>query len=173
MACVPSEDSDQPGHPPSLIRVFAVRMKNVWVLSYLLSASEDSDQNGRMPRLIWVFAGRTCHFVGFVVHWLMCDILFCHYLFLISPPFGSLRRLCFVIVTFPGYLHLHVSIQITKQAFERNHRTLTPCLGSRWTLNVLMWYLTIIWSGYWVSSFVNWIQVHSSEIARQNQQTTN
>ena len=22
--CVPSEDSDQPGHPPSLIRVFAV-----------------------------------------------------------------------------------------------------------------------------------------------------
>ena len=30
MACVPSEDSDQPGHPPSLIRslirVFAVRL---------------------------------------------------------------------------------------------------------------------------------------------------
>ena len=28
-----SEDSDQPGHPPSLIRVFAVRMKKAWVLS--------------------------------------------------------------------------------------------------------------------------------------------
>ena len=27
MACVPSEDSDQPGHPPSLIKVFAVRSK--------------------------------------------------------------------------------------------------------------------------------------------------
>ena len=26
MTCAPSEDSDQPGHPPSLIRVFAVRM---------------------------------------------------------------------------------------------------------------------------------------------------
>ena len=26
MACVPSEDSDQPGRPPSLIRVFSVRM---------------------------------------------------------------------------------------------------------------------------------------------------
>ena len=26
MACAPSEDSDQPGHPPSLIRVFAVRL---------------------------------------------------------------------------------------------------------------------------------------------------
>ena len=25
MACAPSEDSDQPGHPPSRIRVFAVR----------------------------------------------------------------------------------------------------------------------------------------------------
>ena len=25
MACAPSEDSDQPGHPPSLIRVFTVR----------------------------------------------------------------------------------------------------------------------------------------------------
>ena len=25
MTCAPSEDSDQPGHPPSLIRVFAVR----------------------------------------------------------------------------------------------------------------------------------------------------
>ena len=37
-ACAPSEDSDQPGHPPSLIRVFAVRIKKAWVLSYPLSA---------------------------------------------------------------------------------------------------------------------------------------
>ena len=35
--CAPSEDSDQPGHPSSLIRVFAVRMKKAWVLSYPLS----------------------------------------------------------------------------------------------------------------------------------------
>ena len=38
MECVPSEDSDQPWHLPSLIRVFAVRMKKAWVLSYPLSA---------------------------------------------------------------------------------------------------------------------------------------
>ena len=38
MACAPSKDSDQHGHPPSLIRVFAVRMKKAWVLSYPLSA---------------------------------------------------------------------------------------------------------------------------------------
>ena len=30
--------TDQPGHPPSLIRVFAVRLKNHWVLSYPFSA---------------------------------------------------------------------------------------------------------------------------------------
>ena len=38
MACVSSEDSDQPGHPPSPIGVFAVRMKKAWFLSYPLSA---------------------------------------------------------------------------------------------------------------------------------------
>ena len=38
MAHAPSEDSDQPRHPPSLIRVFAVCMKKAWVLSYPLSA---------------------------------------------------------------------------------------------------------------------------------------
>ena len=51
MACAPSEDSDQPGHPPSLIRVFAVRMKKAGILTYPLSASEDSDRTGRTPKL--------------------------------------------------------------------------------------------------------------------------
>ena len=31
--CATNEDSDQPGHPPSLIRVFAVRMKKALVFS--------------------------------------------------------------------------------------------------------------------------------------------
>ena len=38
MACAPSEDSDQPGQPASLIKVFAVHMKKAWVLTYPLSA---------------------------------------------------------------------------------------------------------------------------------------
>ena len=38
VACAPSEDSGQPGHPPSLIRVFDVSMKKFWVLNYPLSA---------------------------------------------------------------------------------------------------------------------------------------
>ena len=76
MECVPSEDSDQPGHPPSLIRVFAIRMKKAWVCSYPLSPSKDLDQTGRMPRLIWVFAGCS-HFVGFVMRWLKFYTIFC------------------------------------------------------------------------------------------------
>ena len=33
--------------------------------------SKDSEQTGWIPRLIWVFAGRTCHFVGYFVRWLI------------------------------------------------------------------------------------------------------
>ena len=33
MACASNEDSGQPGHLPSLIRVFTVRMKKAWVLA--------------------------------------------------------------------------------------------------------------------------------------------
>ena len=40
---------------PSLIRIFAVRVRRAWVLSYPLSAQRRHDQTG----LIWVFAGRT------------------------------------------------------------------------------------------------------------------
>ena len=54
LPCVPSEDSDQPGHPPSLIRVFAVRSmgKVAKDPSFLRADSEDSVQTGRMPRRI-------------------------------------------------------------------------------------------------------------------------
>ena len=37
IAFAPSEDSDQPGHSPSLNRVFVVRMKKPWDLSYPMS----------------------------------------------------------------------------------------------------------------------------------------
>ena len=49
MACAPSEDSDQTGHPPSLIRVFAVLMKKVWALSYPLSAQRRLIRLGGCP----------------------------------------------------------------------------------------------------------------------------
>ena len=119
MTCAPSEDSDQPGHLPSLIKVFAVHSIEgkgpklsscgqwklirlgkcpgwsesslgicpVWSKSLLCAQweakdpsflhvdSEDwsdwADAQADLPRLIWVFAGCTCHFVGFVMLWLM------------------------------------------------------------------------------------------------------
>ena len=70
MTFVPIEDSDQPGHPPSLIRVFVVRSVGSLDSILLQADSADYDQIGRMPRLILVFAGHTNHFVGFVMQWL-------------------------------------------------------------------------------------------------------
>ena len=69
-ACVPSEDSDQPGHPPSLIRVFAVHMKKPWVLSYPFNTqrrlwSDWVDAQADLS-LRWTHT----HFVGFVMSWL-------------------------------------------------------------------------------------------------------
>ena len=55
----PSEDSDQPGHPPSLLRVLLSARRKLGSLATHWAHSEDSDQTGRMPRLMWVFAGRT------------------------------------------------------------------------------------------------------------------
>ena len=67
MACAPSENTDQPGHPPSLVRVFAIRMKKAWVLSYPLSAqwrlwSDWADAQADLS-LRWAHS----HFVGFVM----------------------------------------------------------------------------------------------------------
>ena len=68
--CAPSEDSDQPGHPPSLIRVFTVRKKKAWVLSYPLSAQRRlwSDWADAQADLSLRWAHR--HFVSFVMTWL-------------------------------------------------------------------------------------------------------
>ena len=58
--CASSEDSDQPGHPPTLIRVFAVRMKKPWALTYPLSAQRRLRSDVKtLISLIWVFPGRT------------------------------------------------------------------------------------------------------------------
>ena len=70
MIFVPSEVSDHPGHPPSLIRVFTVRSMGSLGPNFASADSTDSDQSGRMPRLTLVFTGRTDHFVGFVMPWL-------------------------------------------------------------------------------------------------------
>ena len=67
MACAPSEDSDQPGHPPSLIRAFAVRLKKARFLSYPLSAQR------RLIRLVgcpgWSESSLGAHAILLVLSW--------------------------------------------------------------------------------------------------------
>ena len=58
--CAPREDSDQPGHLPSLIRAFAVRMKKAWVLNYPLSGCPGwSEASLSAQSLCWF-----CHVVA-------------------------------------------------------------------------------------------------------------
>ena len=68
VVCAPSEDSDQPGHPPCLIweSSLSARRKSGSLATHFVH-SEDSDQTGRMPRLNRVFAGRTVIFL--VLSW--------------------------------------------------------------------------------------------------------
>ena len=63
--CVPSEDSDQPGHPP------LSAWRKLWSLSTHWAHSEDSDQTGRMLRLICLHWAHT-QFLGFVMSQLTC-----------------------------------------------------------------------------------------------------
>ena len=106
VACVPSEGSDQPGHSPSLIRVFAVRMKKARVLSYLLSVqrrlwSDWADAEADLS-LRWAHS----HCVGFVtrrLRWSMCFTYICifilyAYCLSCSLPLGVKTWIWFVIV---------------------------------------------------------------------------
>ena len=52
MACAPSEDSNQPGHPPSIIKVSLCAHWAAKDSSFLHVDSDDSSQTRRMPRLI-------------------------------------------------------------------------------------------------------------------------
>ena len=63
----PSEDSDQPGHPPSLSESSLCAQCIAKDPIFLHADSEDSDQTGWMSRLIRVFAGR----------WLILMVLSC------------------------------------------------------------------------------------------------
>ena len=71
MACAPSEDSAQPGHLPSLIRVFAVRMKKAWVISYPSSAQRRLWSDWADAQADLSLGWPDSHFVCFVMRWLI------------------------------------------------------------------------------------------------------
>ena len=66
MACAPSEDSDRPGHPPSLISLRWPHEKSSSP-KLPIECTAQTELTRWMPRLIWVYAGRTCHF-NFIIH---------------------------------------------------------------------------------------------------------
>ena len=81
MTSAPSEDSDQPGHPPSRIRVFAVRRKKHWVLSYPLC------------NILAIYC--------YIVHFLISIIYMFSYLlisFSLSPLPILLRSICNMLI---------------------------------------------------------------------------
>ena len=80
-----SEDSDQPGHPPSLIWVFAVRMKKAWVLSYpsiaqrrLWSAWADTqaDLSLRWAHILFCWF---CHALAHTLDWLQSFLFYIYF----------------------------------------------------------------------------------------------
>ena len=68
IACALSERSDQPGNPPSLIRVFALRTKKARICSYSLSAQRTPIRLGGCPG--WPVSSLGAHAILFV---LSCD----------------------------------------------------------------------------------------------------
>ena len=80
VACAPSEDSEQPGHPPSLIRVFAVGIKKEWVLGCPLSAQRRLRSSG-CPG--WFESSLGAHATLLVLSWggsvggLKCFLAYC------------------------------------------------------------------------------------------------
>ena len=75
MTFAPSEDSDQPDHPPSWAESLLFAWRKLGSLATQWMHSKDSDQTAQMRRLIWIFAGCTCYFVGFVMLWFIWPTL--------------------------------------------------------------------------------------------------
>ena len=63
----PVWSSNQPGHPPSLIRVFTVRMKKAWVFSYPLSTQRRLWADWANAQADLSLRWAHSHFVGFVM----------------------------------------------------------------------------------------------------------
>ena len=99
----------------SLIRAFAIRTWPEGTLSLGVVHIFYNRTFGKpLNKLPFLRRFLSCSSSFFVRRWFRVWRLFCHYLFLISPDFDASGRLCFLIVAFPGYLHLYLFISITK-----------------------------------------------------------
>ena len=124
MVCAPSEDSDQPGHPPSLIGVFTVRLKKAWFLSHPLSTQQwlwsDWADAQADPSLRWVQSSLCwfCHEAAHLWRSKSCEPL------LIFYDVSSPVALKLVLMT-PGFLFI---------ASSTRHRWGWECWTKRWTV---------------------------------------
>ena len=116
MACTPSEDSDQTGRMPSLIRIFAVGTKKAWVLSYPLSAQQRLWSDWVDAQADLSLFGRT--FILLVLSWGGSNgLCYCNYQCFerrdLPPGIRQLRKFC---VQFPT----HVSLFSVKNPLDRH-----------------------------------------------------
>ena len=89
------EDSDQPRHQLSLIRVLVSARRNVGPLSTHRAPIENSDQTARMRRLIWVFD----------VH-IFQLVLFAHIMIFLKS--SRLRQGLFALLAHPSMAVIHL-----------------------------------------------------------------
>ena len=152
MTCAPSEDSDQPGHRHSLIRV-SVCMKKHWVVSYPLSAQRrlirldgcpgwSASSLGALAILLvlsccgsnensedFVYPDQTPPSPAFT---------------LFAVPFHRTLKtpfymyLLFVVTVFLSYLPLKICIGFLKT--ELNYRELCPLAWKIWRLDSNFWH---------------------------------
>ena len=96
--------------------------------SCLHADSEDSDQTGRMPRSIWIFTERTCHFVSFVMRWLiLCNT----WQILLIFSFGSIWCFSLVQAMFMHYFYIFQTwkwwniVTICFHSFDKNKQRIS------------------------------------------------
>ena len=99
-------------HPPSLISVFAVRMKKAWVLSYPLSAqrsvwSDTADVQADLS-LRWAQG----HFVGFVM----------------SRLINHVHSGAHFMLEYPVMFRWHLLIQLSSHITHRQHKNTDMCI---------------------------------------------
>ena len=129
MACAPSKDLYQPGHPPSLIRVFAVRLKKARTLSYQLSAQQRlwSDWADAQADLSLRWAHMPfCLFYHVAAH-------FGFVLFALSLDFLSSFR--FMVFSTPFLRHCHFACSSAIYSYASSGTWILKCLKKAFTLS--------------------------------------
>ena len=142
-----SEYSDQPGHPPRMIRDFAVRMKKPWLLSYCLNAQRRLIRLGECPG--WSESSLGAHAILLV---LSC----CAHIYMHSDYLSNLYK--------KKWQKCHLFMKLVKAKFGHHKNSLLRSKGGdhffRHTRNTCLWQMSRLipnWShlGMWVVFFRN------------------